>query len=232
MIVSISQPAYLPWPGYFDRIARSDLHIVLDSVPIQRGNRDRFTNRNKIRTPQGSQWLTVPLRKLSGQQPLIRDVLVDDSWHWQARHWGMLLAHYSRASHFADYSGWFEEFYDKKWTSLVDLLGYSTSFLLGVLGIHTRRISSSALKAHGAKSEYILALCREVGADVYLSGPQGREYLDIGSFESSGISIEYHDYVTPVYRQAFDGFVPNLSVVDLIANAGPMSLSILRRNAA
>jgi len=232
MIVSITQPAYLPWAGYFDRIARSDLHIVLDSVPLQRGSRDRFTNRNRIRTPQGSQWLTIPVRTPSGQQPLIRDVVIDSSQRWQARHLGALVANYSRSAYFGEHAEWFESFYQHRWTRLTDVIEFSTGYLLDVLGIATRRITSSDLRAQGAKSECLLALCQEVGADVYLSGALGREYLDTAAFEEAGISIEYHEYNTPAYVQAFPGFVPNLSVVDLIANHGEMSNSILQGNTA
>jgi hypothetical protein len=227
MIVSIAQPAYLPWPGYFDRIARSDLHIVLDSVPIQRGNRDRFTNRNRIRTPAGSQWLTVPVRKPGGEQPLITEVMVDDSQRWQARHWGALIANYGQAASWGEHADWFEAFYRRPWVRLVDALECSTAYLLEVLGVGTRCIASSGLTAAGAKSDYILALCQEVAADVYLSGPLGRGYLDASAFERAGISIEYHDYAAPTYVQAFPGFVANLSAVDLIANHGARSRSIL-----
>ena len=228
MIVSISQPAYLPWLGYFDRIARSDVHIVLDNVQIERGT--SFTNRNKIRTPHGWAWLTIPIRR--GDTPegaIINNVQIDGS-QWANKHLRSLIQSYSKTPHFANHRGWLEDFYSKHWTHLAPLLREETGYFLNTLEIKTRLVFSSEMNVDGQKSDLILNLCKAVGATTYLSGPFGRHYLDASSFEDAGIGIEFHDYIHPVYSQCQGEFMPHLSVVDLLFNHGGKSLAILRCN--
>jgi hypothetical protein len=226
MIVSISQPAYLPWLGYFNRIARSNVHIVLDDVQIERGT--SFTNRNKIRTPNGWAWLTIPI--LRGDTPegaIINNVQIDGS-HWAKKHLRSLIQSYSQTPHFANHRGWLEDFYSKHWTHLAPLLREETGYFLNALEIKTRLVFSSEMNVDGQKSDLILNLCKAVGATTYLSGPFGRHYLNASNFEDAGIGIEFHDYIHPVYSQCQVEFMSHLSVVDLLFNHGGESLAILR----
>lgn len=228
MIVSISQPAYLPWLGYFDRIAKSDVAIVLDNVMLERSSKTRFTNRNKVRTTEGWTWLTVPVKTAGLGQPLICDVELDTEQSWADKHFRSLVQSYSRAPHFAEHRDWFENFYNQPMTHLAPLLRESTTYLLDTLGIKTPLLYSSEMNVAGQKSELVLNLCKHAGATTYLSGPLGRDYLDATSFEAAGIGLEFHDYEHPVYPQLYTGFEPYMSIVDLLFNCGDASQQILR----
>lgn len=226
MRVSINQPAYLPWLGYFERIAASDLHIVLDHVQFEKNS---FVNRNKIRTREGWVWLTVPVKTKSkfGDLP-IAEIEIDSSTRWQDKHWKTLQQQYARAPYFAAHAPFFQMIYQKSWTRLTDLLKVTTEYLLNALGITTPLRYSSTMKAQGKKDLLVLELCQQVGATEYLSGVLGRNYLDTARFETEGIQVHFQDYHHPSYTQITPGFEPYMSIIDLLFNHGPASLEILR----
>jgi hypothetical protein len=227
VIVSIAQPAYLPWLGYFDRIAKSDLHIVLDSVQMERNTKNSFTMRNRVRTASGPVWLTVPVRRAaSEEEALIRNAVIDGP-HWARKHWQTLRLAYGRAPCYEYGRAALEPVYQQTWSALNDLLDASTARLLEALGIATPLRHSGDLGVSSRKSQLVLDLCRAVGATVYLSGPFGRDYLDLAGFERAGIEVRFHDYVHPVYGQFQGGFEPYMSVVDLLFNHGAASRDIL-----
>lgn len=224
MIVSISQPRYLPWLGYIERLAQCDLFIHLDTV--QYSPRD-WENRNRIKTAQGTTWLTVPVK--AGHRARIPDVLIDNEQGWQYRHWETLKTAYGRAPFFKTYASAFEAIYcERAWDTLTEWNLAALETVCGCLGISPQTTMASTLEPGGAGSELILNLCRQVGATVYLSGSQGRNYLDQTAFAAANIEIQYQDYVHPVHPQVHGAFVPNLAVVDLLFNCGPRSLKMLR----
>jgi len=227
VIVSINQPAYLPWLGYVHRIATSDVHIVLDHVQFEKNS---FVNRNKVRTSAGWCWLTVPVRTRGRFGDLaINRVQIDVGTGWRRKHWETLRQNYGRAPYFARHAPCFQDLLAVEWTGLADLCARATAHLLGAFGIGTPLVPSSALDVGGAKSELVLNLCRAVGATTYLSGPYGRHYLDEAAFRDAGIEIVYHDYRHPTYPQAYDPFEPAMAAVDLLFNCGPESMDILMR---
>jgi hypothetical protein len=214
VIVSINQPAYLPWLGYFDRILRSDLHIVLDTVQFEKNS---FTNRNKIRTPDGWTWMSVPvLTKGRFGDLAISRLEVANERPWARKHWDTLRFNYARAPHFADHAAFWESVFERRWERLLELQRVTIDHVLSTLGIGTRLASSSELGTGGAKDELVLNLCREVGATVYLSGPLGRDYLVPERFAEAGIELRYHDFVHPAYPQAHPGFEAYMAAVDAI----------------
>ena len=186
MIVTISQPRYLPWLGYFHRLAVSDVFVYLDNV--QYTPRD-WENRNKVKTDQGWCWLTVPVK--ARYQALIPEVLVDNAQSWHKKHWQTIQTFYKAAPHFRAYAGALQEIYEgNTWDTLLDLNIHLTGILCGYLGITPPRfLKASDLKAPGKGSELILNLCRALGAEVYLSGSEGRNYLDTAAFEEANISL-------------------------------------------
>jgi WbqC-like protein family len=225
MIVSIHQPAYLPWLGYFHAIAASDLHIVLDHVQFEKNS---FINRNKIRTKEGWSWLTVPVETSEkfGQLP-INELKTANSRPWPQKHWTSLQLSYSNSACFAEHHDFFCRIYQRQWDSLFELISATTSYLLSAFRIDVPLHFSSKMKARGTKDELVLNLCREVGATTYLSGPHGRNYLRDPLFHDAGIKVLYHDYKHPEYGQAYPGFQPFMSAVDLLFNHGPKSREIL-----
>ena len=226
MIVSINQPAYLPWLGYFDRIAQSDIHIILDHVQFEKNSN---INRNKIRTLNSWSWLTVPIKTKSRYGNLsINNLEIDNSYLWKKKHLRSIEQNYSKTSFFLEYINFFEKVYMKDWFQLAPLIYEINSYIMNTLNIKTKIIKSSDLKPASKKSDLILELCKIVDAKKYISGPFGREYLDEKSFDREGIKIDYHEYIHPTYTQHNNDFIPNMSVIDLLFNEGNDSLNILR----
>lgn len=225
MIVSINQPAYLPWLGYFDRVAASDVRVVLDHVQFEKNS---FTNRNKVRTAAGWCWLTVPVSTSGKFGCAIEKLEIAPGRDWRSKHWESLRMNYTRAEHFADHAKFFDGLFRREWRLLKPLMDEITAYLLAAFEIRTPLVFSSDLKPVGTKSDLVLNICRELKATRYLSGPLGKDYLDEAAFERAGIAVEYHRYNHPTYPQAFPGFEPNMAAVDLLFNCGTASSRILR----
>lgn len=228
MIVSINQPAYLPWLGYFDRIAASDLHVVLDHVQFEKNS---FVNRNKVRTKTGWTWLTIPLatRGKFGALP-INQIQVADGGRWRRKNWATLQSNYRRAPYFEMFAPSLAKQYES--AVIVDaflpfVMEQNAEFM-AALNIDTEIRRSSEMLARSTKSDLVLDICIEAGATRYLSGPLGRNYLEEEKFDKAGIEIAYHDYSHPVYEQIHPGFEPFMAIIDLLFNCGERSGEILR----
>ena len=229
MIVAVQQPEHLPWLGFFDKLSRVDRFVLLDNVQFKKRY---FENRNRIRTRDGSRWVTVPVRSKGRYVQRLDQVEIDQTTDWRRKYWGSIGHAYGAAPYFAAHAERFERLIATRWERLVDLNLALIEAVRGVLGIETPMTAASRLVDSGEKgSALILALCRALGARRYLSGPDGARYLDLESFERAGIAVDFHDYRHPEYPQLHAPFLSHMSVVDLIFNHGPGSLSILR-NAA
>jgi len=228
MIVTIMQPAYLPWLGFFDRVANSDLFIYLDHVLISRRDRFAFTNRNRIRTKEGWHWLTVPIKSKGKHGALFINETAIVKDQWAKKHWMSIQQSYKKSKFLSDHSEFFGKIYSTEWIKLVDLNLEIASYLFEQLSIKTKILRSSEMNVSGEKDELILNLCKEVNAEAYISGPFGRDYLDLEKFTNSNIDVLFHDYEHPKYTQSHDGFEPYMSAIDLLFNYGEESLNILR----
>lgn len=226
MIVSINQPAYLPWLGYFERIARSDLHVVLDHVQFEKNS---FTNRNKIPTQSGTTWLTVPVVTKGQFGDLHIDRLqIQRQLPWGRKHWANLRQTYLKAAHFKDHADFFEDCYQRDWEYLLPLTNHITGYLLKQFGIPTPLVFSSDLKLESSKSELVFDICDSQKTTTYLSGAMGKDYLDSTPFHEAGIDVVFQDYVHPTYSQfPKSEFTPYLGAIDLLFHHGPDSLDIL-----
>jgi hypothetical protein len=226
MLISINQPAYLPWLGYFDRIVRSDLHVVLDHVQFEKNS---FTNRNKILLNGNSLWLTIPLLtkgKFGGLN--INTLEIDNKIKWQKKHWLSIQQAYSKFEPWNDFKDNLITIYENDYTKLNDVLNHSLNFFLKYMQISTPVQFSSNYSFIQTKSDLVLEICHKFGATKYLSGPLGRNYLDEKKFADTGIEIVYHDYSHPQYDQHSPKFVPYLSVLDLMACYGKKTLEVLK----
>jgi len=226
MIVSINQPAYLPWSGFFHRIAVSDTHIVLDHVQFEKNS---FVNRNKIRTKDGWVWLTVPVRTKGRFGDLsINTLEIDNTIDWRKKHWLTIKQNYFKAPYFYLYSDYFEDIYRREWKMLNSLCREINNYILASLGIDTKIIYSSDLHPQDKKNALILELCRITGASVYYSGILGKDYLREEFFRAQNISVRYQNFHPQPYPQFHGGeFVPYMSVLDLMFNCGEKSREIL-----
>jgi hypothetical protein len=226
MKIAIHQPHYLPWPGYFAKWAAADLFVFLDTVQYEKNG---WQNRNQIKTADGPRWLTVPVRAKLGT--LIRDVLVDSSQPWRARHVTAIEKAYGGAPCWGRYRDELEAFYERGWERLAPVAVASAEWLAGKLGLTTSTRLASDIEvpavARGDATARLVALCRAVGADTYLAGRDGARYMDIAQFTAAGIAVETQQYNHPVYTQEHGEFVPSLSALDLLLMHGDEALGIL-----
>lgn len=213
--LSAHQPAYLPWLGYFEKIARADVFVYLDTVQFEKNS---YINRNRIKTPQGAQWLTIPVKRKGHLSGTLRDTQVDDSQPWRRKHLKAIALNYGKAPRFEACFPKAETLLTIPESNLAELCWQQLRFWLDEFDIATRLVRSSELPAMNSKSGLILDLCRHFGADHYLSGALGRDYLVEDDFRAAGIRVEYQDYAHPVYPQLWGEFVPCLGVVDFWMN--------------
>jgi len=218
MIISVHQPQYIPWLGFFDKIKRSDCFVFLDLVQYKARE---FQNRNKIRTKDGSMWLTVPVISKGLGRQKIADVLIDNESDWQNKHWGSICSNYRKAPFFKRHESFFKEVYSLKWEKLAELNIHINKYILKELRINTPLRFESEIGTAKESTERIIELCRKLNADTYLSGAGGKDYLDEARFRQENIKLEYQHYNHPCYQQVFGGeFVSHLSVIDLLFNQG------------
>jgi hypothetical protein len=224
MRVAILQPGYLPWLGFFEQMARADVFVLYDDVQFDKHG---WRNRNRIRTPAGSQWLTVPVRTAGCSGDRIMDMRIDAPRPWAAKHRNALRANYARAPHFEWCFSQLEPILDQKADRLVELCLQLQEALAACLRIHATVVRSSTLNISGGQTERLVRICRHFDATEYYSGSAARNYLDIGQFDAARIRVVFQEYVHPVYTQGFQPFVSHLSVVDLLMNCGPAARGIL-----
>ncbi len=224
MIVSVHQPQYLPWIGYFHKIYNSDAFVFLDNVQYK--SRE-YQNRNRIRTRDGWIWLTVPVMKAEDPYPNISSVHIDNSRNWRKRHWKSIVSSYSCALFFERYSDFFEDIYRRDWDLLVDLNIYVVREIARLLGIERPIYLESLLNIKTKNTQRIIDICKTLKADTYLSGAGGKKYLDEQLFASNDIKLIYQDFKHPEYKQRYEPFEPFMSIVDLLFNHGDDSLKIL-----
>jgi len=226
MRVTIMQPAYISWLGYFNRIRNSDLFIYLDDVQLDHSSKTRFTNRNKINTFNGPLWLTLPLKIKGNNNKKIYELqIVKDQW--AKKHKKNIQFNYKNAPFFYDFSDPILEAYDNNWNSLVQLIYHLDNCFFDILEINTPIVRSSTIKTEGLKSDYILNLCKSQGATEYVSGIFGKDYLDQEAFRKAGIDILIHEYQPTPYKQNFKNFTPYLSIIDLVFNEGIKSIELI-----
>ena len=229
MIISVHQPQYLPWLGYFDKIDKSDAFVFLDCAQYKHRE---FQNRNKIRLQDGWIWLTVPVVYKGHSRESIGQILIDNGPDWQRKHWGSLKSGYSAAPFFKEHSAFFEESYSRKWERLAELNIHIIKYILEYLNIDTPLYYESQIGTTREATERIIELCQKLQADTYLSGAGGKEYLEEEKFARSGIRLAYQHFVHPEYRQQFakqeTDFLPYMSIIDLLFNEGQESRNILR----
>ncbi len=230
MIVTIIQPAYLPWLGFFNRMALADVLVILDHVRIDQNSKTKFANRNRIKTAQGAVWLTVPINTKGSEAPLELNRITLASNNWQRSHWKTIEMSYARAAHLKQYAAQLEGLYAASYERLDEVNSAFFSFLAGEFGLGGKRVElSSNLDLTTSKGDLILEICDRLGANAYISGPFGRDYLDAEAFKSKGLRLYFHDYLHPVYPQCGADFISHLSALDLLLNCGSDAAEIVKR---
>ena len=226
LIVTIHQPNYFPYLGFFQKVLLSDIYVILDRAQFEFD----ITNRNKIITPEGS-WsrISVPIKK--GQKFFeIRNVEINNDHPWAEKNWDLICKSYDNSPFFDLYKTTLNSVFKKKWNLIFDLNFYTLKKVLEWLNIKTEIIFDSELDVTGKSSEHLLNICKKLGATKYLSGPSGSEYLNEKIFEQNKIKVEYQKYDPIIYPQKYaKSFVPNLSILDLLFNMGSDSKKFLTK---
>lgn len=224
MIVAVHQPQYLPWLGYFDKIDKADVFVLLDTVQFKK---NEWQNRNKIKTAQGWQWLTVPV--LYRYPQLIHEVTINDNVNWQHKHRQAMVSNYKRAPYYEMLEDFLEGIFSHSWQSISQLNGEVVRRLATTLGIDTPIYVASDLGEFPQDpDERLIAITKHFDAGTYLAGMGGRGYMNLDIYDKDGIEVIFQDFKHPVYTQLFGDFEPFMSVIDLIFNHGDNSLTILR----
>jgi hypothetical protein len=225
LIVAVHQPQYLPWLGYFDKMRRADVFCYLNDVQYKK---NEWQNRNRIKTAQGWQWLTVPVRYHFPEK--INEVKINNSTGWQKKHLQALVTNYSRAPFYKSYSTIFEDALARDWEFISELNIYLLEHLREAFQINTKpTVISSDLELRNEPTDRLIDICKALGADTYLAGQGGADYMDLERFENNGIKVLIQDFKHPVYAQLFADFESHLSIVDLLFNCGPESLEIISK---
>ena len=220
MIVAVHQPQYLPWLGYFDKIRQADVFCYLDSVQYKKND---WQNRNRIKTSQGWQWLTVPVRFQFPEK--ICEVKINPMVNWRKKHLQALVTNYRRAPYFETYIEVYEQVYSEDWELVSELNIHFIERLINALGLSQKpAVKSSQLDLREEPTDRLIDICKEVQADTYLAGQDGMKYMDLERFKENGIEVIIQDFKHPVYPQIFNDFESHMSVVDLLFNCGPESL--------
>lgn len=211
---AIHQPNYIPWVGYFEKIHRSDVFVFLDDVEFTSGS---WINRNKIKTPDGWTWLTVPVTRTTAS---IQEMEIATHTDWSEEHWKSLKHNYGGAEYFDEWANLFRETYDREWTSLEGLNRHLLRAICDRIGIEYEFVNSSSLPVEGTETERLVDICEAVDADHYYSGQGAKGYTEEQLFDAAGIDLEYQSFEHPTYPQRFGEFVPSLSIVDMLMNVG------------
>jgi hypothetical protein len=224
MTVSILQSNYIPWKGYFDIIAKSDVFVIYDEVQYTKND---WRNRNQIISKQGVQWITIPVKQVSLDQRIDETQIFLENWN--KKHKSTLVSNYSKAPYFKEISELIFPLYESpsKYLSEINL-----SFILAICGyldIDTKIINSKNLHLTGDKNERLIDACLKLDASNYLSGPGAKDYLNLSLFEKNGIKVDWMDYSNyREYKQNTIEFVHNVSIIDLLFHKGKESRRFLK----
>ncbi len=221
MNVTILQPSYIPWRGYFHQILKSDMFIFYDDVQYDKRG---WRNRNQIKTPQGKKWLTIPVKAHGAQTESIPINEIKIAWgeHWNESHHKTLHFAYNQAPYFSDFQHLIKPLLARHDEFLADLTIDLTMEISECLGNNkTKFLRSSSLPSQGIKSDRLLSLLTQVGATHYISGPSAKDYLELEKFEAAGITVEFMTYDYPEYPQLYPPFDGNVSILDLLFMVGP-----------
>jgi hypothetical protein len=217
MIVGIHQPNYLPYLGFFDKMNKSDIFIIYDDAQFNKGD---FQHRNRIKIHSGSKWLTIPVEKKHdpiNQIRILNESMIKNE-KWSFYHSKQIFENYKDADFFSEYYEGLSTIICKGHNYLANLNVEIISYLNKSFDISTKMKCSSDYPSKSFSTQRLIELVEAVDGDTYLSGPSGKNYLDMNMFEDSGIEVIFQDFQHPEYKQQYEGFVPNMSAIDALFN--------------
>jgi hypothetical protein len=224
-VLAAHQPNYLPWAGLFHKLGQAEVWVIADDVQYPSHG---LVNRNRIRTPGGWQWLSVPVLRRGRGRQRICEVETDPADTWQRKHWKALECNYRRAPFFARHAPFLESVYQREWPRLMDLNLELCLYLMRQFEIIPELRRSSQLPLRQERTGRLVDMALACGCGVYLAGSgASREYLEEEEFRRAGVECRFSEFAHPIYPQCWPGFQPNMSALDLLLNCGPESRRIL-----
>lgn len=227
MLAAAHQPNYLPYCGFLHKIAHCDIFVIMDTVQFVKTGAFAWQHRNRIRTKDGWMWLTVPVLSKGRSTQKINEVKIRNDMDWRRKHWKSIYQNYNKAPYFGKYSDFFEYIYKRNWDKLIDLNTEIIFYLLKVLKIDKKIITCSELGITSRKTALLTDLCNRVGADAYLSGIHGRDYMDYDLTKKNNLRVVFQNFIHPVYNQGYSDFIPNLSAIDVLFHNGDKSIDLI-----
>ncbi|MFB6356667.1 MAG: WbqC family protein [bacterium] len=228
MIICGHQPNFLPYAGFFHKMMNCDRFVLVDNVEFVGKGEFGWIHRNKIRIHNKDEhWLTVPVLQKGRYHQDINEVEINNDEPWRRKHWKAIYLNYKDAPYFDNYADELEQIYEQEWEKLVNLNIRLLKWARNCLNIDVPMTVSSDEGITGESTQLVINLTKDLGGDRYLSGMHGRDYLDRELIEQSDVTVEFQDYEPVEYPQQQDGFVPYLSIVDILFNCGPDSRDVI-----
>jgi len=225
-VVSIHQPEYLPWLGFFKKMMNSELFVFLDDVQFRKKG---WQNRNRIRTNKGTALLSVPVH--AHLYSNINKIVIDNNKNWSSKHKKSILYNYTPAPYFEEFKNSIEVLFEKKFEYLIDLNTEIIKFVMNELEIKSKIIFSSDLKISQNGSDKVLGICKALNADYYITGTSwAKSHLKIEDFKKSNITVKFQEFQHPIYTQIHGKFIPKMSVIDLLFNHGKKGTKEILQN--
>ncbi|MBC8419385.1 MAG: WbqC family protein [Proteobacteria bacterium] len=225
MIVSVYQPYFAPFPGFFSKALCSDFLVLMDSVQFPRGT--TWLTRNRFKNDQGTLWMTIPVWKKGLGLQKINEVRICHERHWAKKHLASLKSAYAKTPFFEDHVTFFEKIFSEGFERLIELNLRIIEYLMEHLQIPAKIKLLSNLDIETGEPRLSVEICKKLGATQFLAQTGARKYLDQEEFEKAGIAIRFLYPRPPVYPQLWGRFIPNLSAFDLLFNCGPKSHGLL-----
>jgi hypothetical protein len=223
--VTIHQPNFIPWQGYFYKLSQSDVFVILDDVQYTKNS---FINRNKIKTPQGPQWVTIPVKQSGKFGQNINETQIANKEKGTKKLLRTVEQNYKKSEYFDRYFEDFSNILMNPSDIIAELNVQLLSWVMKVMGIETKTVYSSSFELGDLNgTDRLVKICKQLDADQYFSGFGGMKYQEEELFYKENIQVKVTDFKHPVYDQLWGDFEPNLSIIDLLFNEGPESLNIL-----
>lgn len=224
--IAISQPRYLPACNYIERMIMSDVFVLLDNVQHQRR---AFEHRNKIKTSNGSAWLSIPIDRKNSKSDKIKDLLILNKEPWQEDHLKTFQYNYKHAPFYNEVIKLLEEFYSVKRLYLNDVVRDMLNIIIEYLDINVKLEWASDYKWKNKNDDLLVEITNFFRGTAYISGPNGRNYIDENKFKSNNIKLFYHEYNHPIYKQFWGDFVPYMTIWDAFFYYGKDTLKIIQK---
>ena len=214
--VSIHQPDFIPYFGFFNKISKSETFVIMDNVQLSKSG---WTHRDQIKTKKGVEWITIPIKKIKEKQ-LIKDVKIEEQQNWRQKHLNLIYENYKNSKYFDECFSIIKTIYSNESDSLLEFNLFSIKLLFKKLDIKPKIVFLSELNVSGTKSQLLINILNKLDIKNYISGIGAKDFINLSEFKKKGLEVNYNEFKHPVYKQLYGNFICNLSIIDLLLNCG------------